>query len=213
MILNYISKIVCFFYFILLKFFFIFSERRKGGRKRGRETLIWYLSQAPNQGLGQQQRHVPIQESNRQPFGSQISVQYTEQHQPGLIMIYLCDYKKNCTSPIQLYVLQRNNQTHIKQLKKEKERAQGEIACWLSHCKMMEEGMEQLQKELCRLEEAAQEKQKAGGVSWAGPRAQAGKAWCGHRQCLRAPVSYCMLILGGCPFSNFRTLCSLLDHS
>ena len=95
MILNYISKIVCFFYFILLKFFFIFSERRKGGRKRGRETLIWYFSQAPNQGLGQQQRHVPIQESNRQPFGSQISVQYTEQHQPGLIMISLCDYKKN----------------------------------------------------------------------------------------------------------------------
>ena len=106
-----------------------------------------------------------------------------------------------------------DNQTQIKQLKKEKERAEGEIACGLRQYKLLEEEKQRLQKELCHLEEAAQEKQKAGGVSWAGPRAQAGKAWCGHRQCLRAPVSYCMLILGGCPLSNFRTLCSLLDHS
>lgn len=69
-----------------------------------------------------------------------------------------------------------NNQTHIKQLKKEKECAQGKINFWRSHYKLMEEGMEQLQKELYHLEEAAQEKQTPGGVSGAGPSAQAGKA-------------------------------------
>lgn len=58
-----------------------------------------------------------------------------------------------------------NNQTQIKQLKKEKERAQGKIDFCLRQYKLMEEEMERLQKELYQPEEAAQEKQKPGGVS------------------------------------------------
>ncbi|XP_045708097.1 LOW QUALITY PROTEIN: centromere protein F-like [Phyllostomus hastatus] len=57
-----------------------------------------------------------------------------------------------------------NNQTHIKQLKKEKEGAQRKIDFCLRHYKLMEEEMEELQKKLCEREEAAPEKQKPGAL-------------------------------------------------
>ena len=50
MILNYISKIVCFVYFIFLKFFCIFLERREGREKeRERNTDLVPLT-APQPG-------------------------------------------------------------------------------------------------------------------------------------------------------------------
>ncbi|XP_054443487.1 centromere protein F [Pteronotus mesoamericanus] len=57
-----------------------------------------------------------------------------------------------------------DSQTYINQLKKEKESAQGEIKSLLRRHKLLEEEKALLQKELCHLEEAAQEKQKSGAV-------------------------------------------------
>ena len=71
---------------ILLKILFIF---KKGGRKRGRETSMWGgLSCTPYWEPGSQPRHVPWQESNQWPFGSQAGTQSTEPHQPGLIKLF-----------------------------------------------------------------------------------------------------------------------------
>ncbi|KAM5295312.1 LOW QUALITY PROTEIN: centromere protein F-like [Glossophaga mutica] len=72
--------------------------------------------------------------------------------------------KENTELLGELIKTKMNNQTQIKQLKKEKERAQGKIDFCLRHYKLMEEEMKRLQKELCQLEEAAQEKQKSGAL-------------------------------------------------
>ncbi|KAM5295314.1 LOW QUALITY PROTEIN: centromere protein F-like [Glossophaga mutica] len=72
--------------------------------------------------------------------------------------------KENTELLGELIKTKMNNQTQIKQLKKEKEHAQGNIDFCLRQYKLMEEEMKRLQKELCQLEEAAQEKQKSGAL-------------------------------------------------
>ncbi|KAM5293743.1 centromere protein F [Glossophaga mutica] len=70
--------------------------------------------------------------------------------------------KENTELLGELIKTKMDNQTHIEQLKEEKERAEGKIDILLRHYKPMEEEKEQLQKELRQLEEAAQETQKPG---------------------------------------------------
>ena len=54
---NYKMRVV-FLFLLFFKEFYLFLERR-GGREKGRETLIAWLSHAPNWGSGPQPRHVP----------------------------------------------------------------------------------------------------------------------------------------------------------
>ena len=68
-------------------FFFLkktlFLEREKGGRKRGRETLISCLSYMPLAGTDNLGLY-PDQESNQHPFTLQNNAQPTEPHRSGL---------------------------------------------------------------------------------------------------------------------------------
>ncbi|XP_036890954.1 centromere protein F isoform X2 [Sturnira hondurensis] len=73
--------------------------------------------------------------------------------------------KENTELLGELIKTKMDNETHIRQLKKEKERAQGKMDILLRHYKPMEEEKELLQKELCHLEEAAQEEQKPGALA------------------------------------------------
>ena len=69
---------------IFLKILFIYVKEGEGRRKRGRETSMYGCllltltgDLACNPGM------CPDWELNQQPFGSQVSTQSTESHQPG----------------------------------------------------------------------------------------------------------------------------------
>ena len=70
-----------------------------------RETSVGCLQCAPYWGPGLQPRLCPDWELNGQPFGLQATTQYTELHQPGLLVAFYTSYIENTgwSSPIYVF--------------------------------------------------------------------------------------------------------------
>ena len=63
---------------------FIFRERGKEGEREGEIHCLVASRMPPTGDLACNTGMCPDWESNEQPFGSRVSVQSTEPHQPGL---------------------------------------------------------------------------------------------------------------------------------
>ena len=94
--LSVLYKYTIFYLFLNIFFkrfyLFIFRQSRKEGERKGEKHQCVVASHMPPTGdLAHNPGMCPNWELNWWPFGSQSSVQYTEQHQPGLIS-YLLHY-------------------------------------------------------------------------------------------------------------------------
>ena len=101
-LLNRIFRIlVCYLawvpFFFFFKIFFIYFERGgEGGRKRGRETSIGFLSYVPQPGTDPATQACAL--TWNQPFALQDDAQPSESHQSGP-QSFLLKSDKKCTVP------------------------------------------------------------------------------------------------------------------
>ena len=103
----YVCMYLCIYAFKDFIIFFFLERGREGerGRKTMRETSVGCLWCAPYWGPGLQPRLCPDWELNGQPFGLQATTQYTELHQPGLLVAFYTSYIENTGwfSPIYVF--------------------------------------------------------------------------------------------------------------